>query len=233
MQVAPTRSEIQTALRSFLVSVLPAGVGVLNGQDNRVPEPSGSDFVMMTPIGVMRLATNEHNTFDCAFTGTISGTTLDVTVLQFGTIAIGATVFGTGVTAGTTITAFGTGTGGIGTYTVSQSQTVASGILATGQLGVTQRSQVTYQLDIHGTASADNSQAISTLFRDDYAFQSFAASGYAVAPLYCSDPKQIPFINGEQQYEYRWTVDIVMEALINLDLPQQFADQINATLINV
>ncbi len=62
-----------------------------------------------------------------AFTGSISGTTLDVTALSSGTIAIGQTISGSGVASGTTITAFDTGTdGGVGTYTVSTSQTVSS-----------------------------------------------------------------------------------------------------------
>lgn len=59
-------------------------------------------------------------------TGSISTTTLTVTAVTSGTLAVGQTISGTGVTAGTTITAFGTGTGGAGTYTVSASQTVAS-----------------------------------------------------------------------------------------------------------
>lgn len=59
-------------------------------------------------------------------TGSISGTTLTVTQIQNGRLAVGQTITGTGVTAGTTITALGTGKGGIGTYTVSASQTVSS-----------------------------------------------------------------------------------------------------------
>jgi hypothetical protein len=60
------------------------------------------------------------------FTGSISGTTLTVTVMQSGTIAVGQAIFGQGVAQNTVITALGTGTGGVGTYTVSDSQTVAS-----------------------------------------------------------------------------------------------------------
>jgi hypothetical protein len=60
------------------------------------------------------------------FTGSISGTTLTVSTVASGTIAVGQTVLGAGVTSGTTITALGTGTGGAGTYTVSASQTVSS-----------------------------------------------------------------------------------------------------------
>lgn len=61
-------------------------------------------------------------------TGSISGTTLTIAAspAPTGALYIGAVIVGTGVTVGTTITAFGTGTGGAGTYTVSASQTVAS-----------------------------------------------------------------------------------------------------------
>ena len=60
------------------------------------------------------------------FTGSISGTTLTVTAVNYGTLRIGHVLFGPGVATGTSITALGTGTGGTGTYTVSTSQTVAS-----------------------------------------------------------------------------------------------------------
>jgi len=60
------------------------------------------------------------------FTGSISGTTLTVSVMQSGTIAVGQAIFGQGVAQNTVITALGTGSGGVGTYTVSDSQTVAS-----------------------------------------------------------------------------------------------------------
>lgn len=65
------------------------------------------------------------------FTGTIATTILTVTAVTSGTIQVGQVISGTGVTAGTTITALGTGTGGIGTYTVSVSQTVASTTIST------------------------------------------------------------------------------------------------------
>lgn len=58
--------------------------------------------------------------------GVLAGTTLTVSAVTSGVIYIGAVIEGAGVTPGTTITAFGTGTGGAGTYTVSASQLVAS-----------------------------------------------------------------------------------------------------------
>lgn len=62
------------------------------------------------------------------FVGSISGTTLTVTAITQGELLVGASLFdGTGsITQGTTISSLGTGVGGIGTYTVSASQTVSS-----------------------------------------------------------------------------------------------------------
>ncbi len=60
------------------------------------------------------------------FTGSISSTTLTVTSVQSGTIAVGQAIFGQGVAQNSVITALGTGSGGVGTYTVSDSQTVLS-----------------------------------------------------------------------------------------------------------
>jgi len=54
-----------------------------------------------------------------------AGTVLNVTATS-GNVSVGSAVTGSGVTAGTYITAVGTGTGGIGTYTVNTSQLVAS-----------------------------------------------------------------------------------------------------------
>lgn len=63
---------------------------------------------------------------DGVFTGAISGTTLTISAVTSGTIGVGDVISGSGVTAGTYITALGTGTGGVGTYTVSASQTAGS-----------------------------------------------------------------------------------------------------------
>lgn len=65
-------------------------------------------------------------------TGAISGTTLTVTVVGSGTLYPGVMLSGTGVTAGTYIMSQISGTtGGVGTYTVNNSQTVASTTITT------------------------------------------------------------------------------------------------------
>ncbi len=79
---------------------------------------------------------NDNNTINnCTFTanaatavvtGSQTTTAITVTAVTSGFVVPGATVLGTGVTAGTIITVAGTGTGGNGTYTVNASATVAS-----------------------------------------------------------------------------------------------------------
>ena len=60
------------------------------------------------------------------FTGSITGTTLTVTSMDAGILQVGSVLEGTKVAVGTKITALGTGTGGVGTYTVNISQLVVS-----------------------------------------------------------------------------------------------------------
>jgi len=65
--------------------------------------------------------------YTTTFTGSMSSTTLTVTALGQGApIVVGMYVDGSSVTDGTYITAFGTGTGGTGTYTINQSVTASS-----------------------------------------------------------------------------------------------------------
>lgn len=67
---------------------------------------------------------------------TINGTTLTVGGTVLGTFGVGSTLNGVGITPGTMITALGTGTGGAGTYTVNNSQTVSPGELMIAGAGI-------------------------------------------------------------------------------------------------
>jgi Protein of unknown function (DUF3383) len=73
---------------------------------------------------------SESNTCSSA-SATSTSIVLDVTSVASGTIAIGQQLEGSGVTAGTFITALGTGTGGTGTYVTTQTQSVASEAMTT------------------------------------------------------------------------------------------------------
>ena len=63
---------------------------------------------------------------DAVFTGSISGTTLTVTAVTSGAIAVGHRISDASIEPNTKIIALGTGTGGIGTYTINVSQTAVS-----------------------------------------------------------------------------------------------------------
>lgn len=87
-------------------------------------------------------------------TGAISGTTLTVSAVTSGALAVGQVLSGTGITAGTYITGLGTGTGGTGTYTVSASQTAASTTVTATNPVVTYDSQAGAFTVTSGTTGA-------------------------------------------------------------------------------
>ena len=90
---------------------------------------SVDQYIYMGGTGQMKLPVGTTAQRAGAFSGVgqISGTTLTISNVTAGALYIGATISGTGVTSGTRIVDFLTGSGGIGTYTVSVSQTVSAG----------------------------------------------------------------------------------------------------------
>lgn len=72
-----------------------------------------------------------------SFTGAIAGSVLTVSVVATGTLVAGQEVRGAGITAGTLIASFGTGTGGTGTYNLTNTQTVSSEAMTSNQPVVT------------------------------------------------------------------------------------------------
>jgi hypothetical protein len=96
--------------------------------------------------------------------------------------------------------------------------------------------EYTVQLDVHGPNGADNAFRISTVFRDEYATTAFASydTGGDLQPLYADDPKQIPFVNDQDQVETRWVLEACLQAnQAVVNIPQQFFDQVQVGLIEV
>jgi hypothetical protein len=89
------------------------------------------------------------------------------------------------------------------------------------------------QLDFHGVGSSDMMQTFGTLFMDEYACDFFSGTPYDIAPLFSTDPIQAPFINGEKQYEDRWTMNALFELNAVVATPQQFATTLTPTVIEV
>jgi hypothetical protein len=93
--------------------------------------PGNGDYVTFSGASTVALLNlnNEYKIYvrgATAFVGSIAGTTLTVTSVTTGTVHVGHILSGTGVSVGTKITGYLTGSGGVGTYTVSISQTTAT-----------------------------------------------------------------------------------------------------------
>ncbi|MDE1007007.1 MAG: hypothetical protein OSB38_15200 [Paraburkholderia fungorum] len=169
--ITVTEDNVLATLRTFLLSIVAAGVEVITGQDNRVPEPVGDDFLVLTPLGQVRLSTNSDTYTDL---GTNPGTR-----------------------------------------------------------NFQRATKSTIQIDVHGPNSADNAAMIETLYRSEYAVDSFASSGLDIQPLYCDDAKQMPFINGENQFEQRWIITAAIQYNPVTAVPQDFADELEVNIVSV
>lgn len=166
IMVSPTEDEVMAALRAFILSVLPDGVEVVQGQNNRVAEPAGPDFVVMTPSTRHRLSTN---------TDTWDETGDNPTVIR-----------------------------------------------------AEHDAQYDCQLDFHGPNGSDFAATFTALFRDPFAVDEMAS--YSVTPLFANDGQQMPFINGEGQYENRWVMTVSVQIKPTVSTPMQFADRLDVTI---
>lgn len=249
--LSPTEFEIFTAINKFLTPLLfPTQRGasgpvtfaapVLKGQVNRVPPAKEQDYVIMWPVINRRMAFNQDLYLDCVFTADIAGTLMTVSAVNSdfsGLILPGYGVFGVSVAADTSVVAQITGSpaGGVGTYTVTPSQTVASRKMAAGTQTLLQNVELSVQLDVHGPRAMDNANVISTVFLDSEASRRFDEMDPPVnmRPLYADEPRQLAFLNDSQQYENRYSIDAHFQVNQALTVPQQFADQLAVTAINV
>jgi hypothetical protein len=94
-------------------------------------------------------------------TGSISYTTLIVSATPSGALGPGQTIKGPGIASGTKITAFGTGTGGTGTYIVNNSQNVASEAMTAS--GIPNRTTIYRTISPSG---GDDTSAIQTALKN-------------------------------------------------------------------
>ena len=114
---------LNTALTPTLIGQLNTSTGIVGITDN------GLNVYIVD--GAYRYTWRISNPVSANFTGSVSTTTLNVTQVKSGTLAVGQQLFGPGITAETVITALGTGSGGAGSYTINNSQTIASTELST------------------------------------------------------------------------------------------------------
>jgi hypothetical protein len=106
-------------------TLTPTRIGSLNTNTGIVGITDNSQNVYIVD-GAYRYTWRISNPASAQFTGSVTGTTLTVTLMKSGTIAVGQQLFGTNVSPETIITGLGTGSGGVGTYTINISQTQTS-----------------------------------------------------------------------------------------------------------
>jgi hypothetical protein len=214
--------------------VMATGVEVVQGQVNRVPEPKPFDYVVMWTLRMPRLSTNVDAYADCVFTGSLAAGVLTVAAPLTGVVARGRSLYGVGVAAGSRITGYLTGAGGVGTYSAAPVQTVAAVKMAAGAKSMTESVEAVIQLDVHGPNSADFASIIQTVFRSSTATEAFKALNPAIAPLFADDPRQMPFNSGgEQQYQDRYIIEVHLQVNQSVVVDQQFADQLKLNVTDV
>lgn len=168
-----TESDLMTALRGFLFSVVDSLYEVDRGQDNRVSMPDGK-FIVMTTL-VMPELNKPYSTY----------------------------------------------TDGLKSGTEHTHQT----------------KEWICQLDIYSKEAATVAATIATLMRSSWGVRQFAEqtkhSHFTLAPLYAGEPHQNSMINGEKQYENRWTLDLHLQFTVVIDTPAQFADKLTIKTVSV
>lgn len=95
---------------------------------------------------------------------------------------------------------------------------------------IMQPTEYSIQVDCYGPNSSDYATTLSAAWRDPYGCDALVTVG---APLYSTDPIQVPLINGEQNYEQRWTFTALLQFNPILTLPQQYADVLDIELVSV
>lgn len=121
------------------------------GTDKKLYIETGAQYFDITPVRATLVSPATNNCIQTGFTGTgsISGTTLTISGVTSGSLAVG-NIITTGAAAGTMIIGILTGTGGVGTYQVSISQTVGSTTIA-----VAASTNVTFSITTHGCQPGD------------------------------------------------------------------------------
>jgi hypothetical protein len=90
--------------------------------------------------------------------------------------------------------------------------------------------ELTVQIDCYGTSACDWADMLSATLRDEYGCTALAPT---LSPLYADEARMIPLVDGEDQYEERWMLTAAFQFNPVTTIPQQYADVLDLTLVNV
>lgn len=91
--------------------------------------------------------------------------------------------------------------------------------------------EMAFQIDCYGSQSHAWATMLSTLLRDQYGVSQLRPKG--ITPLYADDARLMPTVFGEEQYEARWSLDARFQMNAVTTVPQQYADALELTMVNV
>jgi hypothetical protein len=93
---------------------------------------------------------------------------------------------------------------------------------------ITGPTRIDVQVDFYGPSSGDQCKSVLNVFRTQYATAQFPDN---IAPLFCSDGRQGPLINAEQQYESRWTLTASLQYNPAVVIPLQSANNLAVNIL--
>lgn len=93
--------------------------------------------------------------------------------------------------------------------------------------------QMMIQCDVFGADAFDLASIIEVAWRSPYGCAALTELNPLIQPLYADEPRQLAFIDGNQQYEDRWSVDLNLQINQTISIPQDFADTLVTGLIEV
>jgi hypothetical protein len=100
-----------------------------------------------------------------------------------------------------------------------------------GTVAMEQGVKLEVQVDFYGEVAATNwLDAFTTVFRSEYAVDALKP---VCSPLYADEGRMVPLVTGEEQYLERWMVRTFVQYNPVVTAPQQYADTLEVTLINV
>lgn len=208
VSLPPVTAATTTALRAFLQIILPQDFPVLLARQNRMAAPNGP-FALMAVLLHQPIATSA--------TRYTANTQI---ILQQQDITVQVSLFGEGAADNTQRLS-----------TLFQNGWAAEFFTAFHQNTVV-RNIPDQKITCPNTPAPIASDAAS-----DPAFCTpslpLSTPPPRIAPLYAGPARQIPFVNGERQYEEQWQIDLHLQASFALSLPQPMASAARLALADV
>lgn len=248
----PVTAATTTALRAFLLAVLPPETPVLLARQNRMAAPNGP-FALMTMLLHQRIATSATR-----YTATSR------IILHQQDVTVQVSLFGPGAADNTQVlgalfqngwaaeffTAFARNPPSPGSVIpgpacvspfpppppaccpATQSVAPSATPSAVPPAFVMQASAPPIGAS-SSQSSCQSSYQSAGCSSAPSAGQSVSGSPPRIAPLYAGPARQIPFVNGERQYEEQWQIDLHLQASFVLTLPQPMASAARLVLADV